>query len=386
MAENTNASEASPSGVIVTCLYVVAGLAVAAGVLISVAWFLQAPEDRRGALEVWAHAAQSLMFGVVAACLLWAAAWRIRQREEANVSQRRMLRALLHRHRQGGDGDSAKRQPPESSESTGEMSAASQGDLLPQLLRQLAELNANVLLTEEERMEKRRRALRKKADDLSREIEAALLERRFDDAGDLVHRLGEVSPEHERLGVFLEQVETGQEEQVRELISGQVQRAGDLMSVSRFDEAVEVARRLHNSYPHSREADELLERVQREAATYHAEQRNRLFAIIQEHSQARHWKQALAGAHKLLETYADSEEAGRVRSMMPTFVDNARIQEVREYRDRIVDLMERHRYAEAVELATHVVDNYPETTAAEELRAKLPRWQELAYVNKGKGE
>jgi hypothetical protein len=258
--------------------------------------------------------------------------------------------------------------------------------MMPQLLHQLAELNTNVLLTEEERREKRRLSLEKRADDLSREIESSLLDRRFDDAGDLVQRLREIAPDHERLAVFHEQVEAGREEQVRELISGQMQRASDLMSVSRFEEAVEVAESLHHKYPHSREADELLTRVQREASTYHSEQRHRLFAVIQEHSQARHWKQALAGAHKLLETYADSEEADKIRTMMPTFVDNARIQEVREYRDKIVDLMERHRYAEAVQLARQVVDNYPETTAAEELRTQLPRWQELAYANKGNHE
>ena len=384
MAENTNSSEASSSGVIVTCLYVVAGLAVATGVLISVAWILQTPREERGALEMWANAAQSLMFGVVAACLLWAAAWMIRQREETAFSQRRVLRVLMNHHRQ--DGGESNAMPSENSASAGEMASEAEGDLMPQLLRQLTELNTNVLLTEEERQEKRRRSLAKLADDVAREIESALLERRFDDAGDLVLRLRDIAPQHDRLAVFHKQVLRGQEEQVRELISGQMQRASDLMSVSRFEEAVEVAENLHYKYPHSREADELLARVQREAATFHTEKRRRLYAIIQEHSQARHWKQALAGAHKLMETYADSEEAEKIRTMMPTFVDNARIQEVREYRDKIVDLMERHRYAEAVQLAKHVVDNYPETTAAEELRTQMPRLQELAYANKNHGE
>jgi tetratricopeptide (TPR) repeat protein len=382
MTENANSTESSTSGILVTCLYIVAGLSVAAGVLISVACFLQTPQENSDALEVWARAAEALMFGVVAACLLWSAAWMVRQREEATFSQRRMLHALsnLRRQNEGISGEMS------STVSAGDVSSAYPGDVMPQLLRQLSELNANVLLTEEQRQEKHRNMLLKMASDLSGEIESALMERRFDDAGDLVHRLEEVDPRHDRLGVFHEQVEVGQEEQVRELISGQVRRAGDLMSVSRFDEAVEVAQNLHRTYPQSREADELLSRVQREASTYHTEQRRRLFSIIQEHSQARHWKQALAGAHKLLETYADSEEAQKIRTMMPTFVDNARIQEVREYRDKIVDLMERHRYSEAVELARHVVDNYPETTAAEELRTQLPRWHELAYANKSNDE
>ena len=59
----------------------------------------------------------------------------------------------------------------------------------------------------------------------------------------------------------------------------------------------------------------------------------------------------MAGAHRLLEIYGDSEEARNVRAMMPTLVDNARIEEVREYRDRIVEMVEQLRYAEAIELA-----------------------------------
>ncbi|MBN1554843.1 MAG: hypothetical protein JXA11_08855 [Phycisphaerae bacterium] len=379
MAENAKSSDgSSTTGVIVTCLYLVAGLAAAAGILISVAWILQTPRDERGALQVWAYAAGSFMSGLIAACGLWAAAWLIRQREESAFAQRRMLRVLMNLNRK--DEDALEIAP--AAQPVGDMPQSAEGDMMPQLLRQLSELNANVLLTEDERREKRRKAISKQADDLSRDIESALLDRRFDDAGELVHRLRDIVPDHERLGVFHQQVEAGQEEQVRELISGQVKHAGDLMSVSKFEEARQVAEHLRRSYPHSREADELLSRVQREAATFHAEKRHRLYAVIQENSQARQWKQALAGAHKLLETYAKSEEAEKIRSMMPTLVDNARIQEVREIRDRIVDLMERHRYAEAVQLAHQVVDNYPETTAAEELRVQIPRLQELAYVRK----
>ncbi|MBN1943016.1 MAG: hypothetical protein JW849_06955 [Phycisphaerae bacterium] len=378
MTEHTNPSEASTSGIIVTCLYVVAGLSVVAGVLVSIAWLLQSPREEGVTLEAWAHSAESLMFGVVAACLLWSAAWIIRRREEATISQRRMLRVLLNLHHHD--------ESPSPAAAEHSSRAAGEADVMPRVLRQLTELNANVLLSDAERQEKRRKMKAELAETLSNDIESALLDRRYDDAGDLLPRLKEVAPNHERLVVFHSQVETGQEEQVRELISGQVRRASDLMSVSRYEEAVEVAEQLRRTYPRSREADELLTRVQREAATYHTERRSRLFAIIQEHSQARQWKQALAGAHKLLETYAESDEAEKVRAMMPTFVDNARIQEVRELRDRIVELMERHRYAEALPLVRQVVENFPETAAAEELRPQLLRLQELARSEKNHDE
>jgi hypothetical protein len=64
--------------------------------------------------------------------------------------------------------------------------------------------------------------------------------------------------------------------------------------------------------------------------------------------------------------------------MMPTLVDNARLQEVRQLRDRFLEMIERRQYAEAVDLARHVVEHYPETAAAEELRDKMPRLEKLA--------
>lgn len=382
MTENEKFSGVSASGVIVVCLYVAAGISVATGVLVGIALVIQTPEEGRSALAIWAQGAEGLLQSVVMACLLWAAAWLIRRREDTTVSHRRMMRVLSDLRRQNGvsSDDSALAGQDHGKGQTRD------GPLLDRVLEELAELNANVLLTEEERREKREFRLAEQADQLSRQVELAVLDRNYGEAETTLERLERIDSEHARIAPLREQIQAGQEEQTQEWIQGEVRRASDLMSVSRFEEAFSLAEELHQHYPHSHEADQLLSRVQREASTYRTEQRRRLYAIIQEHSQARHWKQALTGAHKLIETYPDSEEARKIRTRMPTLVDNARIQEVREHRDRMLDLMERRRYAEAVDLARQVVENYPETTAAEELRAQLPRLQELAFANKTNGE
>lgn len=280
MVEHTNlhSSEPSVSWGLPVCLYLAAGLSAAGGVLIGLARLFQAPPEGNISLEAWAHAAESLLQGLVWGAVLWSAAWFLRRREESLRLQRRMLRVLTNLSR------------PE------EASPASE-------------------------TENRPRSAPKPPADLPAGI-----------------------------------------------------RQTNWLQRDSWNRATEPTER------HGVPADPLLARVQRDSADYQAEQRRRLFAVIQEHAQMRQWKQALAGAHKLLETYGDSEEAQTVRSMLPTLVDNARIQEVRELRDRIVNLVEQHHYAQAVPLIRQVVENYPETAAATELRSQLPRLMELARL------
>ena len=87
---------------------------------------------------------------------------------------------------------------------------------------------------------------------------------------------------------------------------------------------------------------------------------------------------ALAAAGELLEAYPDSPEAAEVRSTLRTLTDNARIEEVRELRDEIRDLLSRRRYAEALACARDLVRRFPTTAAAEELRSQMARLEELA--------
>ena len=153
------------------------------------------------------------------------------------------------------------------------------------------------------------------------------------------------------------------------------------MAVSRFDEAVDLAKNLQDQFPALPEANKLLERVQYEAQTFTQEQCKRLYAEIQSAGEARLWKAALAAAHKLMEEFPDTPQAKQTRAIMPTIVDNTRIEEVREIRNRIVDMMERHRYSDALELANHVIENYPETAAADELRKQIVNLRELSKTS-----
>lgn len=314
-----------------------------------------------------------LMFvsGLVAAGLLWAAAHLLGAHSERRDREHDLLRVLQELHSESP----AEAQPtPEPAPDV----AAELKPLLAAIREELTELNTNMLLSPEQREAKRFRKQSQRAEQLARQVRQGIRAGEFDQAEEMLERLLQEIPDDPHLDELRDRIEEGRREESRRLVQQEVRRTADLMAVARFDEAIDVAREVEDKHGQQPEAQGLLQRVMQEAQTYELQQRRRLYTQINEQAEAREWKLALETAHRLLEKFPDSEQAGRVRNLMPTLVDNARIEEVRGLRDRILDLMERRRYAEAAQLAHHVIENYPETAAAEELRPKLQRLRQLA--------
>ncbi|MBS3821272.1 MAG: hypothetical protein GVY16_05165 [Planctomycetes bacterium] len=370
---NDSSSQPQGSGLLTVTLYVLAAFCASAGLLVGIWRAFQSPDMEQSSATSVMAGLTALAAGFVAAGGLWTAAWLVRAHEENLLQQRRLRQALR---------DLQAARWPIPAESLATTPAEDLKPLLERLREELAELNTNTLLSTEQREAKRLRKQSQRAEQLSRQAGLAIRECDYDQAEAMLERLSHEIPDDPHLEELQDRIEEGRRDEVRRIVQNEVRRASDLMAVARFDEAVEVARDIENKHGEQPEATGLLERVQREAHAYENEQRRRLLSLITAHGEARQWTLALDAAHRLLETYPDSDEAQKVRGMMTTLVDNARIEEVRELRDRILDLMERRRYTEAADLARQVVDDYPETAAAEELREKLPHLQELAYRQK----
>lgn len=71
-------------------------------------------------------------------------------------------------------------------------------------------------------------------------------------------------------------------------------------------------------------------------------------------------------------------EAESVKAMLPTLEENSRIVEVRQLGDRFGDMIRRKRYVQAVTLAREIVERFPGTKAAADLKHQMPRLEELA--------
>ena len=163
----------------------------------------------------------------------------------------------------------------------------------------------------------------------------------------------------------------------------QRRRVEELMAVAAFDRAEAIAEQLAARHPNSPEAAGLQALVRREAVAFREERRARLFGEIQRFVESRRWRRALDAARRLLEDHRDCSEGRDVLGMMPTLEENAKIEEVRELRDRIRDLVRRRRFAEAADIARDLIRRFPDTQAAIQLRQQLPRLEQRAASGEG---
>ncbi|MHC4563022.1 MAG: hypothetical protein ACYS8X_09650 [Planctomycetota bacterium] len=156
------------------------------------------------------------------------------------------------------------------------------------------------------------------------------------------------------------------------------QQITELMSMARFDEARRQAEALARQFPDAAEGQALLQRVDREAHSYDRQQRQRLYDTVDQLCLDRRYRPALAAAEQLLETFGHSVEAAEVAARLDMLRANARLEEARELRNRVRDLIVRRRYPEALPVAEDLVRRFGETQAASELRTQLDRLRELA--------
>lgn len=366
----SGSSPGPSAGLVLLCLAVPVGLL---GVVMGLLWIVRGWQKQLPALTI--DGVTSLLLGLLGGGVLAGLGWLVRCQQRSVIQQARLERLLGQLRDQLAEppwplpAESTEPPPPQQTLDP---------DLLRQMLRELREINQNVLLTDEERKTRQKSLRENRASQLLGQIDSALQDAALEQAEDLLEKLREEFPDDERIEPVRERLVETRQSVVKALVNGQIQRAGDLMSVSRFDEAISLARELREQYPDDPQTETLLQRVQREARTFRDEQRRRLLGLVQEHGRARQWRKALQAGHKLINDYPDTDEADQVRAMMPTLVDNARIEEVRDHRDRFGDLMDRRRYAEALDAAQQIIQNYPETAAADDLRKQLPRLSQLA--------
>lgn len=358
-----------PPTMLLSVLTALAIVAPAAGFLGGIVHIVVATGTHSFEMIVPLEAIGLLLAGGIAGGALWGLAWTIRSGHDAALLQRRLI-SLLDRGgpRLSGQGDGA----------SDDLAAA-----IERLAEQIAEVDGNVMLTPEQREIKRSTRQARLAEDLVAKAVEGIEQKDFDGVEKLLRQLvNEVpdSTDHESLQQRLAEARTvAKAERVR----NEIGRVEDLMAMAAFDQAGQVAGALAEDYPESEEIRALGDRVRREADTFAVDQRRRLYREVERFAECRQWRQALAAGTKLLEAHPTSPEAESVVAELPTLSENARIEEVRELRDTIGDLLERRRYAEAVAIAEDIVTRFPDTQAAQQLGRQLARLKGLARSSDG---
>jgi len=360
------------SELLVTSLNVMAGISAAIGTLAAAGALSQAALRRALDLELILLCAGWLVAGWAIGCVLWAISW--------------IVRLLGSRAGDGGGPSAESTRLPRLDElaslTVGETakqeSARRGGALLQRIADELVELREDLSLSPEQRVaradERRREQLAQGLD----EIRSAIAAGQFVLAEERLDHLAKTMPEAPDLASARNALADARGAAEAQKLARTRATVGELMSMAAFDEAVAEADDLARQLPDSTQATDLLERVRREADTFASQQRQKLYLQVARATEMHHWRAALAAARQLALTYPGSAEAGEVIAKMDVLAENSRIEEVRDRRDRIADLLQRRRYRLAVELAEDVVAHFPDTQAAKELAGQMDRLRKLA--------
>lgn len=329
---------------------------------------------------VWAVVAVAA--GCSVGAVLWALGWLCRNNHQRWQTERRMAIALeaLTAPGQGAEGElggALPTAPPPTAKGEPDQGGAADPRLRP-ILRQLRELNVNILLSDAQREAKRRYLTERESQRLQARIAQAAAAGKADDAQGYLDELVRLAPDGPEIKALREQVERARQEAEQRDLAEASPKVENLMSTGKFDAAAAVAEGLLARHPALPAAISMLARVRREREAFVAERRSAMYQKIELEATQRHWQAAKEAADAFLQAFADSPEADAVKAQMGTIADNARLEEVRRLRDAITDLLERRRYGEAAERSRELIDRFPGTAAAEDLRKQLPRLEGLA--------
>jgi hypothetical protein len=242
----------------------------------------------------------------------------------------------------------------------------------------LREISENTLLSESDRAAKRQRV---GEDDRRRRLEAVedlirggawSAARRA--VAELIKRYPD-APEGRQAHDRVEQAAAQAEQQDLKNTRARVE---ELMSISSWDRAVELAEETVGKHPTSVKARQLLDRVQRERRLFQQDQVTRLVLDIERAVDRHRYREALSLATSFVDTYPDTPQAANLRSQLEALRNNAEVEERKQLEAEIKQLVHRKRIEEALDLATKVIDTYPTSPQAKVLREQLPRLREMA--------
>ena len=116
------------------------------------------------------------------------------------------------------------------------------------------------------------------------------------------------------------------------------------------------------------------------AASGRAEQQ-RLYRELEHLVARKHWRQALRAAETLIEKHPESPEAVRLRDQMEELRRNAAIAERKEWETRIADHVQTGRHREAYALAMELLDKYPDSPQAQDIKQNLDQLKARAGIH-----
>lgn len=250
--------------------------------------------------------------------------------------------------------------------------------LLEQLVRLTGEVRDIGLLNAGEREQR----LQMEADELMRRLEqevpALLREHNWPEAYRRVQRARLRFPSLKNWDTLEQQVEAARAGVAAQDIEAAEREMNDLITLGAFDRATQVLQDLQRRHPGNPRVEQITRQVALSRDKAAAEERARLMAQAQTATDARRWQEALQRVELMLNKYPHSPEAQELRQQLPTLRDNAEIQTRQQMESDIRDLIQARRFPDALRVAKELIERYPRSPQAEVLRDQLPRLEQRA--------
>lgn len=256
------------------------------------------------------------------------------------------------------------------------------GDKTMHLLSELVHLTREVrdinLLSDDERAARLRNESADLVQQLEQMVPTLLREHNLAEAHQRLQRARERFP-----GLPVWDQLAGQVEQARQKfethdVDAATREVDELASLGAWDRALDTVRTLRQRHPNSEKVETLARRVAaaRDQAT--SEERSKLMSQAQEATNRRDWEAALRIVESFIVRFQNSPETLELRQQLPTLRANAEIIRRQRMEGDIKELIRKHQFAEALEIANELVARYPDSPQAVALREQLPRLQQKA--------
>lgn len=247
-----------------------------------------------------------------------------------------------------------------------------------EIARLLEEMRDNSLLTDTERQEKRHQTAEREMEQARSSVAAHLADGEYSRARQAVESVRAKYPADPRTVRLVEQLESTREQHEAQDVGSITKQVEDLMSISAWQRARQMAQQLQQRHPDSVDARNLVLRIEREHKIFQEEQQRRMSAEIQRFVSRRRWEEALAAARTFVERFPGCAESEALLLQIPTLESNAEIEHRQQLEAEIMDLVRHGRYIEAAELARRMIEKYPDSPQADALRSQLGRLDQLA--------
>ncbi len=250
--------------------------------------------------------------------------------------------------------------------------------LLEELVYLTREVRDIELLSESERATRLKVEVHELVQQLERDVPALLREHNVEEAHRRVQRARRRFPALPNWDALDLQIEQTRAKFEAHDLSVATREVDDLIALDAWDRATSVTRELQRRYPTAEKVAGLVRRVAsgRDKAT--ADERAHLMAQAQEASDRREWTEALTLVKTVLQRFPESAEAHELRDQLPILQSNAEIAARQEMETAIRDLIKEQRYREALRVADQLLERYPNSPQAAVLRDQLPRLRQKA--------